>query len=415
MKNVRVYIALFLVAAITAGLVGCAVSAKADDLMKDVTPDSVSGKPADAAFTAGMAGFSVELFKKSVTAKKNSLISPLSVTLALSMTANGADNETLKQMEALLGGIPIDELNEYLYSYRTGLASTSKSKLNIANSIWFNNNKELLRVEPDFLQRNADYYNASLFGADFSEQTVKDINDWVKTNTDGMIDAILKEINDEVLFLVNAIAFDAEWDTIYKENAIREDIFTNINSEQQTVDLMFSGESIYLEDEMATGFVKPYFGGKYSFVALLPKESVLIDEYIESLTGQRFMDVLENAQDVVVNAAMPKFEYEYDISMIDTLKALGVLDAFDIDMADFGKMGSSPKGKLYISEVLYKTFIKVDAQGTKAGAATAVIAPAGSAPNRDEPKIVRLDRPFVYAIIDNATNLPIFIGTVMSV
>ena len=168
MKNIRAYIALMLVAAIVAGVSSCALSAKASDLTKGVSPNSVAGKPADAVFTAGMADFSFELFKKSITEQENSLISPLSVMLALAMTANGADNETLRQMEALLGGgIPIDTLNEYLYSYKNSLPSIKQSKLSIANSIWFCDDRNRLRVEPDFLQRNADYYDASLFSAAF--------------------------------------------------------------------------------------------------------------------------------------------------------------------------------------------------------------------------------------------------------
>ena len=413
MKNIRVYIVLLLVAAIAAGTAGCAVTVKAADLMKGVSPNGVAGKPADADFITGMADFSVDLFKESIKAKENSLISPLSVALALAMTANGADNETLRQMETLLGGIPIDVLNEYLYSYRSGLPSGEKSKLNIANSIWFLDDENRLRVEPDFLQRNADYYDASLFGAAFDAQTVKDINGWVKKNTDGMIDEMLEKIDHEVMYLISAVAFDAEWATIYTDVFVRKEIFTNIYGEKQDVDLMYSSESRYLEDGMATGFVKPYYGGQYSFAALLPNADVSIDAYIESLTGEGFVVMLENAQSAVVNAVTPKFGYEYEISMVDALTVLGIPNAFS--GADFSKMGFSPEGGLYISEVLHKTFIKVDERGTKAGAATMVAVAPSSAPQRDEPKIVRLDRPFVYAIIDNAANLPIFIGTVLTV
>ena len=393
------------------------VAVLAADLMHSVTPNRVNGKVADNAFTESMADFSIELFKKSMADKENSLISPLSVVFALAMTANGADNETLAQMEKLLGGdLPLAELNEYLYSYADSLPSADKSRLEIANSIWFCNYEGGLLVKPDFLQRNADYYGAAAFSSAFDSQTVSDINNWVKTNTDGMIDRIIDEILDgQEMFLINAVMFDAEWQSVYYTQSIREGEFTDITGAKQKVDFMHSSERKYLDDGMATGFIKVYNGGSYSFAALLPNEGVSIDDYIESLTGEGFLSTLNNAQSVEVNASMPKFEYEYGVEMSSALKALGMPDAFDANKADFSAMADSPQGKLFISFVLHKTFIAVDELGTKAGAVTMVAMAPGAAPNAEVPKVVRLDRPFVYAIIDNATNLPIFIGTLMNV
>jgi serpin B len=132
------------------------------------------------------------------------------------------------------------------------------------------------------------------------------------------------------------------------------------------------------------------------------------------LTGARFIDTLNNKQDILVNVSMPKFEYEYSIDMIDALIALGIYDAFDAGMADFSRMATSSNGNIYISKVLHKTFITVDERGTKAGAVTMVAAGDGAS-GPAESKIVDLDRPFVYAIIDNTTSLPIFIGTFLTV
>jgi serpin B len=336
---------------------------------------------------------------------------------ALAMTANGAGGETLAQLERLLGGgIPLAELNEYLYSYAKALPNAPKSKLGIANSIWFRDDKDRLKVEPGFLQANADYYGAAAYRSAFDSQTVKDINGWVKKNTDGMIDSILEKIEDDhMLYLINAIMFDAEWQSVYDKSNIRKDYFTDIAGARQSVDFMHSDEYGYLDDGMATGFVKPYANGGYGFAAMLPNEGVPIEAYIESLTGAGFLNALGGASMETVVVSMPKFEYEYEIEMSDALKALGIPDAFDGDEADFYKMGTSPIGRLYVAEVLHKTFISVDELGTKAGAVTKVVVAVSSAPDTEEPKTVRLDRPFVYAIIDNATNLPVFIGTVMTV
>ena len=424
-KAGRILVSVLLLVALTVNTTGCRLTsigevAEAANLMNGVTANKVSGKAPDSAFTVSMADLSLELFKKSVndtegsSDQKNTLISPLSIALALSMTANGADNETLAQMEALLGsGISIDELNEYLYSYVKGLPSEEKSKLGIANSIWFRDDEGRLKVEPDFLQKNADYYGASAYSSAFDDQTLKDINNWVSKNTDGMIDKILDSIDaDAMLYLINAIVFDAEWQIVYEKNDIHDGDFTDIDGKKQKVEFMYSDEYLYLDDGKATGFIKPYVGGAYSFVALLPNEDVNIYDYIDSLDGADFLSTLENAESATVNASMPKFEFEYGIEMKDILSDLGMPDAFDPNSADFSKMGSLSVGDLYISKVLHKTFISVDELGTRAGAVT-MVGIAGSGAPMDI-KTVRLDRPFVFAIVDNSTNLPIFIGTVMS-
>jgi serpin B len=383
----------------------------ATDLMSGILPNAPDGKEPDSLFVGNSAEFFVKLFQNTVALKekKNSLVSPVSVLLALSMAANGANNNTLTEMETVLGGgIPIAELNRYLYSYVQGLPSEEKSTLHIANSIWF---RDGLQVKREFLQTNADYFGAKAYQSAFDETTLKDINVWVKTNTKGMIDKILDEIpNEAVLYLINAVAFDAEWKKIYSKNEVFNGEFTDIAGTRQTVEFMASSESIYLEDDQAIGFKKPYANDKYSFVALLPNEGVSIEDHVASLSGAGFLNLLKNAQETPVLARLPKFSYDYAITMNEVLMAFGMKDAFDGDKADFGKMAALISGKLYISRVLHKTFIEVDERGTRAGAVTAVEVGSTSVP--PPPKEVILDRPFVYAIVDNATNLPIFMGVV---
>ena len=414
MKYIRTCLAAVLITAIAVSIVGCTTIAGAVDLMDGITPQSVTGRQIDETFTESMADFSIRLFQESITDSENSLISPLSVMLALAMTTNGADAETLAELEELLGSgiIPINTLNEYLYSYIGGLPSRENSKLSIANSIWIRN-AEALQVEPEFLQTNADFYHAQIYAADFDDSTIREINDWVDKNTDGMIDSVINEIDDEIMFLINAVAFDAEWENIYHEHAIREGEFTDNSGNKHLVDFMYSVEGRFISDGLATGFIKHYAGGSYSFVALLPNEGISIDDYIETLTGTGFLDMLENRQFAEVHASMPKFEYEYEISMLDALKALGIHEAFEIYGADFSRMATYSNENIFISEVFHKTFISVDERGTRAGAVT-VVAPTTSGAPAEKPKIVRLDRPFIFAIVDSSTDLPIFIGTVLT-
>jgi len=402
---------LLILTAMAINTTACSGQVQAADLMQGITANKISVSPVDANFIGNVADFSLELFQNSTDPGKNSLVSPLSVLLALGMTANGADTATLAEMEAVLGGnIPLSQLNEYLYTYVKELPSTKKSKLSIANSIWFPDNEDRLQVDQGFLQTNADYYGAAAFKAAFNQQTVQDINNWVKANTDGMIDEILEEISeDAVMFLINAMAFDAEWKEIYNKNHIHQGDFIAADGSKQPVDFMLSEEAYFLDDGRATGFIKPYADDKYSFVALLPNQGLDLQDYISGLSGASFLNTINEAQELTVSATTPKFSYDYTITMNDGLKAMGMPTAFSAASADFKKLGRSSQGNIYIGEVVHKTFISVDERGTKAGAVTKVEMRAEA---YYETKEVRLDRPFMYAIIDNATNLPIFIGTV---
>ena len=409
---------LILFATVVFNAVSCSMLSldiSATDLMKGIKAEEVEGKTSDDKFLSAVSDFYFNLFKKTIDDEENSLVSPLSVFLALAMTANGADGNTLEQMEAVLGdGISIDELNEYLYTYINSLKSTEKSKLGVANSIWFRDDEGRFTAKPDFLQRNANYYNAAAYKAPFEDKaTLDDINNWVKDKTDGMIDKILDSISeDAVMYLINAVVFDARWETVYNKANIASGKFTSISGEEQTAEFMFSEENKYLEDGRAIGFIKPYADGHYSFVALLPDEDVPIDDYIASLTGESFAATIKGATSTLVSAYLPKFSYDYSVKMNDALKELGMPDAFYGSTADFSRLGESSRGNIFIGKVLHKTFISVDELGTKAGAVTKVeIVDEAYV----ETKIVRLDRPFVYAIVDNATGLPVFLGTVMNI
>ena len=226
-----------------------------------------------------------------------------------------------------------------------------------------------------------------------------------------MIPEILQEISpDDAMYLINALSFEAEWQTIYQEASIRDGVFTTEDGQPQDVQMMYSKEYRYLESGTATGFLKSYDGRDCAFAALLPKEGVSLTDFVDSLTGEQLHDLLANPETVEVNAAIPKFESSYETNLCNTLEALGMTDAFDGQLADFSGIGSSTEGNLTISQVLHKTRIAVDEKGTKAGATTAVVVEPTEAPS--DPKEVLLDRPFLYLLVDCQEQLPIFIGTV---
>ncbi len=403
---------LMMCAQMALSFTGCQVRSRSEDLMAKVVGDKPSGDTPENGNVA-LTEFAVDIFRESYKEGENTLVSPLSVASALGMVANGAGGETKAQMERVLG-MEVSVLNEYLCSYRKSLVNGEKYKLSPANGIWFRDS-ERFTVNEDFLRKNATYYDAGAYKAPFDASTVRDINGFVKEHTDGMIKDILKDIPDgAVMYLVNALAFEAEWQEKYFDHQVRDGVFTTEAGEILGVDMMHSGEGTYLEDENATGFIKYYVDRKYAFAALLPKEEMTVGEYIDTLTGKGVAEMLENAEYATVQAAMPKFEFEFDTEMSETLHTLGMCDAFTPETADFSLMGSSTEGPLYISKVIHKTFISVGEKGTKAGAATLVEMNTGTAAP-DEIKMVYLDRPFVFMIIDCDNNIPIFIGTLADV
>lgn len=390
-------------------------------LMTGMKSNDVTARNADEVFIQTQMILALKLFKAAVDESRekdptqNVLISPLSIQLALAMTANGADGETRAEMEKLLGGnIPLEHLNEYLRTYTTNLPSTDKSKFNIANSIWFPNDEDRLTVKKDFLQTNADYYGAAAYKSAFDDQTVKDINNWVSENTDGMIEQIIDEINfADVMFLINAIVFDAEWASKYSEDSVSDMNFYASNGVTQTVSMMCQMEDWcrYFVTDDAVGFFKDYKGGKYSFVGILPNENITLDDYVNGLEHSELLSAMRNAKYGTAIVGIPKFSYEYSLEMKNSLISLGMKRAFG--GGDFSKLGYSNRGSLFISSVLHKTFIDVNENGTRAGAVTKVTMSTESEPNIAIS--ITLDRPFLYMIVDNATNLPIFIGTVNSI
>ena len=341
----------------------------------------------------------------------NTLISPLSVLAALSMTANGAKGETAAQMEKVLG-MSIQELNEFYLSYSNALVNGEKYKLNLANSIWFTSD-ERFTVNRDFLQKNANYFKSDIYKAPFDDTTLEDINDWVYQKTDGMISDILDEIPAEaIMYLINALAFDAEWQEKYTTDQIGKGNFVLEDGTKKNVEFMSSIEYDYLTDDLAQGFMKYYNGGKYALVAMLPNEGVTVDQYVSSLSGEKLQKMISNAKGSV-GVKIPKFETEYDTEMSDILKKMGMTDAFSGSKADFTGLGTSIGGNIFIGRVIHKTYISVTETGTRAGAATVV-------EMRDESyheasKSVIFNRPFVYMIVDTETNIPFFIGTLMDV
>ena len=355
--------------------------------------------------------FAIRLYRAAYDGN-NTLLSPLSVLAALAMTANGAKGETKSQMESALG-MTVEELNAFFAEYLANLPNGENCKLALADAIWIRN-EDRLTVKDGFLNTNADVYRAVAYRTSFDAAAVDEINRWVKEKTDEMIEKFVDEIPRETMVLIlNALAFDAKWAEPYRqESEVRPDDFTKENGEKVEVDYLCGRESLYLSDgDRAVGFVKPYAGGRYAFAALLPAEGTAVADYIASLDGERLATILKNKQSVPVEIRLPKFEVRSELTLNEDLKTLGITAAFDGDRADFSGIADPDPFTLYISRVLHKTYIEVGEIGTRAAAVTGVFLDAYSGAYQENPKIVSLDRPFVYLIWDVENGLPLFIGT----
>ena len=378
-------------------LTGCGGNA---GLLTGVTPSDV-GEADDAAPL--VSGFTVELFN-AVYEGGDALISPVSVLAALAMTESGARGETLAQMEDVFG-VDAETLRAALAAYMQSIEGTETK---MANSIWFRDDGTF-EPNADFLADCASFAGADVFAREFNDAARRELNAWVSEHTDGMIEDILDEIRaDAVMYLVNALAFEADWAEQYDEYRLRDGTFHAISGDK-TVQMMSSEEYSYLSGEGFTGFMKPYAGGRYAFAALLPDADV--ETLLGSLTGDTLAAALKNAGNTAVETTMPSFSGGTDAELSEALKALGMTDAFDSGKADFTGMGHSELGNIYISRVLHKTYIDLTPLGTRAGAATVVeMNTEGAMMPDEEPKRVVLDRPFVYMIVDTEYDIPLFFG-----
>lgn len=386
-----------------------------ENLMRGISPQKQEIPQAPGAdFAAAQADFGVRLLQKTAGKNQNALISPASAALALGMTANGAEKNTLSQFEALLGGgMNLGSLNKNFASEQAAFQSASGGKFLLANSIWYRDKN--LTVKKPFLQANSDFFGAGAFQLDFSDPaTAGKINSWVRENTEGKIDKMVETIGPyDMMYLVNTLYLEQDWEAPY-DGSVQETF--HAPGGDRNVPMLNSSET-YLHGGGAQGILKPLKNSRFAFAAILPDKRAssdagdpgkLLSDYVAGFSGEKFLSLMRSAGKEKAIATLPKFKFGCDLSLKNALISLGLSDAFDQNKADFSAMGSSPDGKLFVSDVLHKTFIEVDELGLKAGAATKVSMMAASSPMRS----LVFDRPFLFAVVDTKTLLPVFLGMV---
>ena len=363
------------------------------------------------AFVQSQAEMALSLFSEVYRSDpKSVLLSPLSVSLALTMTANGARGETKEELERFLaGGAEIGAFNEQLYTYTASLGGSEDARLKAADSIWYNGSA--ITPAPAFLDLVRTYYAAEVRELDLARPDAADrINGWVKEKTDEMIPKIVSEKDlgpSAAMVLVNALAFEAKWKD--PAETTREMAFTDGKGKTKTLPFFSGREQAYIKGEKETGFIKPYAGGTFAFLALLPNEGISLSDYLASLDGERYLALVNGSEGRAVNVTIPEFSSEFGCDLAETLPLLGVKTVFGGN-ADLSGLSADGERSFFVSKVLHKTRIDLTREGTKAAAATAVVVRKNAALSPEQLPSVVLDRPFLYAIIDTATGLPIFFG-----
>jgi serpin B len=271
-------------------------------------------------------------------------------------------------------------------------------------------------VRDDFLSINKEYYGAFIAALDFNDPgSSKAINNWVKDNTNGLIDKIVEDqINPmTVMFLINTVYFKADWMETFDKNLTRDDTFYAKTSKQvkfMNQDAVFP----YVETDDYQAVMLPYKEFESSMIVFLPKDGKdipLTVELYQEIFNAMNQQIVSAYKGKLIRLSLPKMELSTEVKLVETLKELGITDAFDSQKADFTKMSSTAlQDQLHIANVLHKAVLKVDEKGTEAAAATSVEMGVTSMPMIDASMIV--NRPFTLVLAD-ATGAVIFMGNVL--
>lgn len=408
-KRLIKLIALVMCAAM---LTGCAASGGVKNLTDGVNAADVTLPEVTDYTMIGDLGAGLMQYAAAQEAE-NPVLSPLSAYLCLAMLMPGANENTKAEFEKILGA-DWDYVSALAADIAAQLEKTGGStKLDLANSIWTDDDKAV--IEEEWLKTVKAYFGPDIYSADLpSDGALKAINKWVNDKTNGMIPKLHDENYDKdtIMVLLNALYMKAEWAHKFDAESTYDREFTKADGSAVTVPFMnmYEAYESYIKTEDAEGIMLPYDDGRLAFIALKPGSGDARG-YASSLTGAKLKEAIAAAKaDTFVTVNMPKFSTGYSVYLTDALKAMGMTDAFDPFLADLSGAGRGVDGPLYISYVFQRVKVDVDEEGTEAAAVTEIATAEGCALPADEPIVLTFDKPFVYAIVDTETGVPLFAG-----
>jgi len=343
---------------------------------------------------------------------KNTTVSPLSVSLALAMTYNGARGETKTEMEKAmkLSGLTSEQINNSHKALVEALQSGDPQViLEIANAIFHRNG---MTIEPDFIKTDQDYYNAKVDALPVSlNEALKTVNGWVAQKTHDKIPTILDKVDPRTaMIILNAIYFNGIWKTKFDKSGTKNLPFYLSDGTKKDVATMKLETSLeYVENELFSAVNLPYGNGQFQMSVLLPNEGKTTKNLISELKTENWRKWMKSFKTEHCVVTMPRFKFSWDMELNEVLKTMGMPKAFT-PMADFS--GICKDGGLYIDKVIHKTYIDVNETGTEAAAVTAVVMVFSSSGEPDLRKYFTVNRPFLFAITEKTTGAILFIGEV---
>jgi serine protease inhibitor len=358
--------------------------------------------------------FTFALWRQINTSERDSnvFVSPLSASFALGMVMNGAAGQTLSEMRSGLqfGTTPLASIDSGYRSLIALLTSLDpKVTMQIANSIWY---RKEFPFNKSFLDAGTAYFDATIDPLNFDDTagSLSTINSWVSTKTNGRIPSIIDEIHrDDVMFLINAIYFKGSWRERFDPAQTQSTTFGGVAGTQPVSLMSREGTMAYAETPAYQAVDLPYGDSAFTMTVILPKAGTSVENVAASLDAGAWSGLASSFRGARLSLLLPKLRLEWKRDLIPDLQALGMHVPFVGDVADF--TGMSPLGHhLYVSLVRQKTFVDVNEEGTEAAAATGT---GISVTSVAVPVIMRVDRPYIFAIRERLTGTVLFMGKVV--
>ena len=360
--------------------------------------------------------FTFDLFRavRKHTDKTNVFISPLSVSMALNMTLNGAAGATADEMRAALreSGYSTADINAYSRELREALLRADpKTTIGIANSIWY---RQGATVKAPFLEANRTYYDAEVQALDFSSPSATaTINGWCARKTNNKIKEIVKQVDPTTfMYLINAVYFKGAWTTRFEKKNTRSADFHRADGSTQQVQMMRLRDTFRCASSDVCDYLEMDYGNHaFSMVIMLPKDGKTTRDAMAALDGQTWAKAMESLAEAYGIVRLPRFKAECEYPMHEhILPDMGMKLPFNPELADLSGIADiSAFGRLFISSVIHKTFVQVDEEGTESAAVTSVdVLPTGESPMQ----VFTVDRPFLFVIREKSTGVILFIGEI---
>ena len=343
---------------------------------------------------------------------ENFCISPFSASICLGMVLNGAKGNTYSEIQKVLGfeGFSNEAINAYAKTLQTELPKLDNyTAFANANSIWLKND---IKVLSSFVDVNKDAYAAEVKSVPFNSETLKQINDWCSEKTNKLIPTMLDNLDENMrACLINAIYFKGPWESKFDESSTKKMSFFTADGNEKLVSTMNQTSRLrsYLGDDV-TVLELPYGNEAFSMIFFMPKNSstTSLNELMAHLDATQWNSWISKLTYGETELSLPTFKLASNqMDLVGTFQKLGILDAFNIDKADFTNLCS---GSLCINKLLQKTYIDVNEKGTEAAAVTLTGLCTSVGPSGETPRIIKFSHPFGFVLRETSTGTILFAG-----